>query len=104
MMTQHWVKRMIHSKASNKMIGMNFHLVRDLLTASVVARSLLLKLCVYKHKKLMMMWGFMSLDVGDKKFKRMLLIRTRHSLQISGGIPFVKLQNDTETKVKNNEK
>ena len=34
----------------------------------------------------------------------MLFVRTRHSLQISGGIPFVKLQNDTETTVKNDEK
>ena len=38
------------SKTSNKMIGMNFHLVCDL-TASLVARSLLLKLGVYKHIK-----------------------------------------------------
>ena len=44
MMTQNWVKRMIPSKTSNKMIGVNFHLARDLLTASLVARNLLLKL------------------------------------------------------------
>ena len=67
---------------TNKMIGVNFHLVCDL-TASLVARSLLLKLRFYKHV-----------------FKRMLFIRTRHSLQISGVIPFVELQNDAETTVK----
>ena len=30
----------------------------------------------------------------------MLFIRTKHNLQIFGGIPFIKLQNDTYTAVK----
>ena len=67
---------------SNKMIGVNFHLVCDL-TASLVARSLLLKLSIYKH---------------IKSSKCYLL--GQDSLQISGVIPFVELQNDAETTVK----
>ena len=57
MMTQHWVTRMIPSKTSNKMIGLNFHLVGDLLTAWLAARSLLLKLRVYKRIKSWWWWG-----------------------------------------------
>ena len=32
--------------------------------------------------------------------KRMLFIRTKHNMQIFGVIPFIKLQNDTQTMVK----
>ena len=30
-----------------------------------------------------------------KRLKRALLVRTKHSMRISGVIPFIKLQNDT---------
>ena len=35
-----------------------------------------------------------------KRFKRTLFIRTKHNMRIFGLIPFIELQNDTETRVK----
>ena len=46
---------------------------------------------------------FLALDPKiqtHKRFQRTLFIRTKHSMQIFGVIPFVKLQNDTQTTVK----
>ena len=57
------------------------------------------------HKNLKQEWllqvlAFWNKIKTHKRFKRMLFIQTKHNMQIFRVIPFIKLQNDTETTVK----